>query len=77
MSKDALQMLINDVIEFSDSGWATVPVFAKKADGSLTFAIDYRYCNSCCVADSQGLPTMMDTLESLAIAERVSVFDGA
>ena len=42
MSKDALQMLINDVIEFSDSDWATVPVFAKKADGSLRFAIDYR-----------------------------------
>ena len=54
MSKDALQMLINDVIEFSDSDWATVPVFAKKADGSLRFAIDYRYCNSCCVVDSQG-----------------------
>ena len=42
MSKDALQMPINDVIEFSDSDWATVPVFAKKADGSLRFAIDYR-----------------------------------
>ena len=29
MNKNALQMLINDVIEFSDSDWAIVPVFAR------------------------------------------------
>ena len=77
MSKDALQMLINEIIEFSDSDWATVPVFAKKSDGSLRFAIDYRHLNGCCVADNQGLPNITETLESLAKAKRLSTFDGA
>ena len=77
MSKDALQMLINEIIEFSDSDWATVPVFAKKSDGSLRFAIDYRHLNGCCVADNRGLPNITETLESLAKAQRLSTFDGA
>ena len=41
-SKQALSMLVNGIIEFSDSDWATVPVFAPKKDGGIRTALDYR-----------------------------------
>ncbi len=45
MEKDTLQMLTNHMIQFSDSEWATRPVFAKKKDGTWRYAIDYRQLN--------------------------------
>ena len=46
-SKETMQMLVNGIIEFSTSDWATVPVFAPKKDAkggwtAIRTAIDYR-----------------------------------
>ena len=76
-SKQALSMLVNGIIEFSDSDWAIVPVFAPKKDGGIRTALDCRYLNSLCVADSQPMPNLIDTLENLSRAAVVSTFDGA
>ena len=45
-------MLVNGIIEFSDSDWATVPVFAPKKDGGIRTVLDYRYLNDPCTTDS-------------------------
>jgi hypothetical protein len=45
-------MLVNGILEFSESDWATVPVFARKKCGGFRMAIDYRYLNSLTIADS-------------------------
>ena len=76
-NKQALSMLVNCIIEFSDSDWATVPVFAPKKDVGITTALDYRYLNDLCTADSQPMPNLIDTLENLSRAAVVSTFDGA
>ena len=52
MSKDLAKMLANHIVQYSASEWATLPVFAKKKDGTLRFAIDYRALNDCIVGDS-------------------------
>jgi len=76
-------MLATEIIEFSDSDCATVPVFAEKKDlpdgtsGGVRMALDYRHLNAQLWADSQGVPNLLDTLESLAKAKRASIFDGA
>ena len=45
MGKDTKTMLKNTIIQFSDSEWATRPVFARKKDGTWRYAIDYRKLN--------------------------------
>ena len=81
-SKETMAMLINGIIEFSTSEWATVPVFAPKKDAEggwtgIRTAIDYRYLNSLCISDSLSVPNMLDTLENLSQAAILSTFDGA
>ena len=39
-SKQTLPILVNGIIEFSDSDWATVPVFAPKKGGGIRTALD-------------------------------------
>jgi hypothetical protein len=75
MEKDTAQMLRNHIIQFSDSEWATKPVFARKKDGTLRYAIDYRRLNDLLVGDSQAIPNIPETLEALSQAERFSAFD--
>ena len=74
MSKDCLQMLVNEIIEFSDSDWATVPVFAKKQDlpygtsGGVRMALDYRHLNAQLWADSQGVPNLQGLAKWVALS---------
>ena len=81
MSKDTKQLLRDHIIQFSDSEWATVPVFAKKkADPvtgvqSLRFCLDFRALNDLLISDSQALPDIPTTLQSLGAAKRYSAFD--
>jgi hypothetical protein len=75
MEKDTLQMLTNHMIQFSDSEWATRPVFAKKKDGTWRYAIDYRKLNDQIVSDCQAIPNIPETLEALSKARRFSAFD--
>ena len=51
MDKDCDTMLKNGIIDFGDSEWATALVFAKKKDGGLRAACDFRGLNEQLVAD--------------------------
>jgi hypothetical protein len=75
MDKQISELLKNYMIQFSDSDWATRPVFAKKKDGGLRLAIDYRRLNQSLLHDSMPLPNIPDTLESLGKASRYSAWD--
>ena len=75
MEKETVEMLRNHTIEFSDSDWATAPVFAKKKDGTLRCAIDYRKLNQSLLHDGMPLPNIPETLESLSKPSRYSCWD--
>ena len=75
MDKDTQTMLKHHIIEFSDSEWATAPVFARKKDGQLRYCCDYRQLNSLLCGDSQSIPSVPETLEALSKAARYSAVD--
>jgi hypothetical protein len=75
MSKEIATMLANHIIQYSDSEWSTLPVFAKKKDGTLRFAIDYRGVNAMILGDNQSIPNIGEVLDSLGSARRFSTYD--
>jgi hypothetical protein len=75
MEKETKQMLKNHIIQFSDSEWATVPVFVRKKDGGWRYAISYIGLNDCILGDAQAIPNIPETLDALSKAKRFSAFD--
>ena len=75
MDKELIGMLANYIIEYSDSEWATLPVFAKKKDGTLTTAIDYRGVNFQIRGDNMYIPYIGEVLDSLGDATRFICYD--
>ena len=59
----------------SDSEWATLPVFAKKKDGTLRTAIDNRGLNTQILGEKNSVPNIGEVLESLVAAKRFSCYD--
>ena len=68
-------MLDAGVIWPSNSLWCHAVVLVRKKDGSLHFCIYFRKLNSLTVKDSNLLPRICETLESLAGAPHYSTFD--
>ena len=58
-------MLKADIIEPSQSPWASPVVLCKKKDGSWRFALDLRKVNSVTIKDSYPLPRIDDSLDAL------------
>ena len=69
------RMLKLEVIEPSQSEWASPVVLIPKPDGSPQFCIDYRQLTERTVRDSYPLPRMDDCLESLGDAHFFSTSD--
>ena len=64
-----------DVVEPSESEWASPIVFALKKDGSLRFFVDYRRLNKATIRDSYPIPRMDECIDSLAHAKVFSTLD--
>ena len=73
--KEVTDMLEKDVIEPSNSPWASPVVLVKKKDGSLRYCIDYRRLNAVTRKDSYPLPRIDDSLDSLGQAKYFSTLD--
>ena len=68
-------MLEQDVIEPSDSPWASPVVLVRKKDGSLRYCIDYRKLNDVTIKDSYPLPRIDESLDSLSHTKYFSTLD--
>ena len=66
IDREVTHMLDEDVVEPSDSPWASPVVMVKKKDGSWRFCVDYRKLNDNTRKDSYPLPNIDDTFDSLA-----------
>jgi len=59
------EMLAADVIEPSDSPWASAVCLAKKPDGSYRFCVDYRRVNAVSRKDAYPIRDIQDAFDSL------------
>mgnify|MGYP003312821645 CR=1 FL=1 len=66
-----------DVIEPSNSPWASALVPALKKDGKIRWAIDYRRLNDVTIADSYPLPSISENLEKLQGSKVFTALDAA
>ena len=69
------EMMDDDIIQPSKSGWASPIVLAKKKDGSVRFCVDYRKLNEVTRKDAYPLPRIDDTLEMLSGSQLFSTLD--
>jgi len=68
-------MLAVDVIEPSDSPWASLVCLAKKPDGSYRFCVDYRRVNAVSRNDAYPIPDIQDAFDSLRGAKYFATID--
>ena len=68
-------MLAQDVIQPTNSPWASPVVLVRKKDGSTRFCVDYRKVNSITRKDAYPLPRIDDTLDTLSGSQLFSTLD--
>ena len=74
--KEEIQYLLeNDLIEPSQSEWASPCILIPKPDGSYRFCTDFRKVNSVTKTDSFPLPRIDDCIDKIGNARYVSKFD--
>ena len=69
------EMLTQEVIQPSQSPWASPIVLVKKKDGGIHFCVDYRQLNQVTKLDVFPLPRIDDTLDLLSGAKYFTTLD--
>ena len=69
------EMLVQEVVQPSQSPWASPIVLVKKKDGGLRFCVDYRQLNRVTKLDVFPLPRIDDTLDLLSGAKYFTTLD--
>ena len=75
IDEEVQHMLDANIIEPANSEWASNVVLAKKKDGSLRFAIDYRNVNHLTKFDTYPLPRIDDCIDALNGSSWFSTID--
>ena len=68
-------MLSRDVIQPSNSLWASPIVVVRKKDGRVRFCVDYRKLNSITYTATYPLPRIDNMLDTLAGSQWFSTLD--
>ena len=68
-------MLAQDVIQPTNSPWASLVVLVRKKVGSTRFCVDYRKVNSITRKDAYPFPRIDDTLDTLSCSKLFSILD--
>ena len=74
VEKHIVRLLAEDVIEESDSPWASNVVLVKRGD-KIRFCVDYRKVNAITKADQYPIPRIEDYLNALGGKKFFSAFD--
>ncbi len=69
------EMLQNNIVESSNSPWASPVVLTPKPDGSIRFCVDYRRLNDVTHKDAFPLPKIEDLLNQLQGAKYFAKLD--
>ncbi|XP_042890634.1 uncharacterized protein LOC122265381 [Penaeus japonicus] len=72
LAEEVNYLLEHDLIESSDSEWASPCVLVPKSDGSLRMCTDYRRVNDVCQAAAVPLPRIDDIIDSVGQAKYVT-----
>ena len=68
-------MLAQDVIQPTNSPWASPVILVRKKDGSTRFCVDYRNVNSITRKDAYPLPRIDDMMDALSGSKLFSTLD--
>jgi hypothetical protein len=71
------KMLASDVVEPSDSDWASPSVLVRKKDGSVRWCVDFRAVNAVTIKDAYPLPNIGECIDNLSGSEFFSTLDMA
>lgn len=75
VNKELEAMLANDIIEPSNSPWASPIVLVRKSDGSHRFCVNYKKLNEVSQPDAYPIPFVSYTLDKLREARYLSTID--
>lgn len=75
MWEEVARLLKEEIIEPSDSDWASPVVMIKKSNGQWRFCIDFRKVNTVSKKDAYPIPNMVGILDQLRQAHYITTLD--
>lgn len=75
VNKELEKMLADDIIEPSNSPWASPIVLVRKPDNSYRFCVNYKKLNEVSLKDAYPIPFVSSTLDKLREAKYISTID--
>ena len=75
LRQDVQYMLDKDIIEPSQSSWASPCVLVRKPDGSIRYCTDYRKVNVLSKTDLFPIPRMEDCIDQISYAKYITKCD--